>query len=115
MGASEPTTGPPLRGHQRRWLRARAHELRPLVHVGESGVSQAVLSALDEALLDHELVKVRLHQPEDKRSTARILAEGVGAHLCGVVGHTVILYRPHPEHPRLTLPQREPASSSDPD
>jgi RNA-binding protein len=72
--------------------------------VGESGLSEAVLRALDAALLDHELVKVRLQEPEDKKATARALADGVGAELCGLVGHTVILYRPHPEEPRLQLP-----------
>ena len=49
---------------------------------------------------------MRLHQPEDKKATARALADAAGAHLCGVVGHTVILYRRHPERPRIALPER---------
>ena len=57
------------------------------------------------ALLDHELVKVRLHAPDDKKAAAQNLAERTGAHLCGLVGHTVILYRPHPENPREELAQ----------
>lgn len=97
----------PLEGFQRRWLRGRAHALRPVVHVGEDGVTPAVLEALEQALLDHELVKVRLHRPEDKKAAASALAEGADAALCGIVGHTVVLYRPHPERPRIQLPQRE--------
>jgi RNA-binding protein YhbY len=48
-------------------------------------------------------VKIRLHEPEDKHGDAARLAEGAGAALCGLVGHTVILYRPHPEKPRIVL------------
>lgn len=93
-----------LSGRDRRYLRSRAHALRPVVHVGEAGLTPEVLAAVDRALLDHELVKVRLHEPEDKRALARALAEAGGAHLAGLVGHTAILYRPHPEAPRITLP-----------
>lgn len=95
-----------LAGFQRRHLRKLAHDLRPVVHVGESGITEAVLRALDRALEDHELVKVRLHEPEDKKACAARLAEASGAELCGLVGHTVILYREHPESPKLELPRR---------
>ena len=69
-------------------------------------MSEGVLRALDKALFDHELIKVRLREPEDKRAMAAALAEGSGAALCGLVGHTAILYRPHPEKPRIELPTR---------
>jgi len=97
---------PTLQGFQRRWLRARAHPLRPLVQVGDAGLTESLARALDEALRDHELVKVRLRQPEDKRAAADALASASGAALCGVVGHTVILYRPNAEARRIELPQR---------
>ena len=97
----------PLQGFQRRFLRGLANPRRPLVQLGESGISEGVLGALDRALCDHELVKVRLRQPEDKRALARELAERSGSELCGLVGHTVILYRRHPEEPRIELPVRD--------
>jgi RNA-binding protein len=97
---------PPLQGFQRRFLRSRAHGLRPLVQVGAAGPTDAVLAAVDEALEAHELVKVRLLEPEDKRALAAALAARMGAELCGLVGHTVILYRRHPEAPRLEIPER---------
>ena len=95
---------PVVGSRQRRWLRGRAHALEPVTHVGAAGVTDAVLRAVDHALDAHELVKVRLHEPEDKKADARALAEGTGAALCGLVGHTVILYRPHPETPRIVVP-----------
>ncbi len=94
----------PLQGFQRRHLRSLAQPRKALVHVGEAGLSESVLEAVDRALLEHELVKVRLHEPESKKSMARALADSSGAALCGLVGHTAILYRPHPEGPRIALP-----------
>jgi RNA-binding protein YhbY len=54
-------------------------------------------------LLDHELIKVQMREPEDKKAMARHLAEATSAALCGLLGHTVILYRPHPETPTIAL------------
>jgi RNA-binding protein len=93
----------PLTATQRKKARALAHHLEPIVQVGHGGVSEAVLEAVSRALTDHELIKVRLHEPEDKKAMARALAEGTGAELCGLVGHTVILYRRHPESPQFEL------------
>jgi RNA-binding protein len=95
---------PLLTGRQRKHLRGVAHRLEPIVHVGRAGVTDAVLAAVTDALLTHELVKVRLTEPDDKKAAAAALAGGAGAALCGLVGHTVILYRPHPERPRLVVP-----------
>lgn len=109
MSGSSPSpakTPPTLDSAQRRQLRGLAHPLKPVVFVGEAGVSDAVLKALGEALDQHELVKIRLRQPPDKKSTAAALAKASGAALCGVVGHTVVLYRPHPEDPKITLGKR---------
>ena len=97
---------PELASFQRKALRGLANPLRPIVRVGEAGISDTVLRALDEALVRHELVKVRLHAPDDKRAKARVIADASRAALCGVVGHTVILYRPNPENPRIELPKR---------
>jgi RNA-binding protein len=92
-----------LSGRQRKRLRGLAHSLEPVVQVGQAGVSKAVVRAVEAALLAHELIKVRLHEPEDKKGSARQLAEATGAALCGLIGHTVILYRPHPEKPRIQV------------
>jgi RNA-binding protein len=97
----------PLRGFQKRWLRARAHGLRAVVQVGDEGVTDGLVAALDRALLDHELVKVRMLRPADKKESARALARATTAELCGLVGHTAILYRRNSERARIELPERE--------
>ena len=92
-----------LTGKQRRHLRGLAHNLRPVVQVGQAGMTDAVLAAIDEALRDHELIKVRLNAPEDKKAQAQSVADALEAALCGVIGHTIILFRPDPEAPKITL------------
>jgi RNA-binding protein len=103
--AQAPAPPKPLRGLHRRFLRAKAQPLKPLVLVGAGGVTPAVIAALDRALLDHELVKVRSRGAGDIDDCGAALADATGAHLCGTIGHTAILYRPHPEQPRIVLPQ----------
>ncbi|MFP6638661.1 MAG: YhbY family RNA-binding protein [Myxococcota bacterium] len=93
-----------LTGSQRKHLRALAHPLKAVVRVGEAGLSESVIQALDQALTVHELVKVRLLQPADKKSDARSLSNRTGSHLCGLVGHTVILYRRNEENPSIEVP-----------
>ena len=96
----------PLLGFQRRYLRKLAHGRRPVVFVGDAGVSEAVIRALGDALSDHELVKVKLAGAEEKKAVAEELAKRSDAHLCGVVGHMAILFRPSPDDPVIELPTR---------
>jgi len=106
---SDPAVGarPALKGFQRQYLKALAHELKPLVQVGQQGVTDEVVAATNRALADHELIKVRLHEPEDKHAMAAALADRCGAVLCAMIGHTMILYRPHPKEPRIRIPERK--------
>ncbi len=87
----------------RRRLRAAGHHLSAIVQVGKEGVSDAVLRQLDRALLDHELVKVKVgtETPEDRFETAEALLAGVeGASLAQILGRTLLVYRRHPKKPR---------------
>jgi RNA-binding protein len=93
-----------LSAAQRRHLRGLAHALKPVIFVGEAGVSDSVILALDQALANHELVKVRLRQPANKKQAAKLLADSSAATLCGVVGHTVVLYRADSESPKIKFP-----------
>jgi len=85
---------PVLNGMERTRLRGEAHHLKPVVIVGENGITEGVIQAIHEALCQHELIKVRIHDPEDKHAAADQLAAESHAVLLGLRGHTVILYRP---------------------
>lgn len=98
----------PLTGRQKRHLRALAQRLAPVAWVGDAGLGEGVIRAVGEALLRDELVKVRMLDPPDKHALAEALAAATGAELAGLVGHTAILYRPHPEAPKIALPRPKP-------
>jgi RNA-binding protein len=95
-----------LTGKQRRYLRGLGHGLEAVVHVGKDGVSDAVTAALGQALDTHELVKVKLGQntPEDRHSAADELAARTHSELVQVLGKAILLYRAHPDEPRIALP-----------
>jgi RNA-binding protein len=98
-----------LSGSDRRHLRRLAHHLDPIVQVGAAGVTDAVVGALDRALRDHELVKLRIaHEREQRREIADRLAAATRSAVAGLVGHTAVLYRPapDPERRRIALPSR---------
>lgn len=90
-------------GPLRRLLRAEGHHLSPIVQVGKEGVTESVIRQLDQALSDHELVKVKIatETPEDRFEAAARLAEGGPAQLAQVLGRTLLLYRKNPKKPRF--------------
>lgn len=88
---------------QRKYLSGLAHPRKALVQVGDNGVTDAVIEAINQALDDHELIKVRMRQPDEKKTMAADMAARTRATLCGLVGHTVVLYRRHPDTPKIHL------------
>ena len=96
-----------LSGKQRRYLRALGHELRPIVQVGRDGLDDGLVAAVDRALTDHELVKIRLGEGAnlDRHDAAADLAARTHSEVAQVLGHVVLLYRAHPDEPEITLPR----------
>ena len=97
-----------LSSKQRRHLSGLGHALQPIVIVGKEGVTEGVVAALEQALLDHELVKVRVGNSasEDREQVADELAKRTQADLASVVGKTMLLYKAHPEKPKIKLPKQ---------
>ena len=94
-----------LSSKQRRFLRSRAHNLQPVVQVGDAGVRQAVMAAAEEALAHHELIKVRFQQGDkaERRAMMEALCAGTGAQVVQEIGRIAVLYRPA-EEPVIQLP-----------
>jgi len=99
-----------LTERQRRHLKGLAHHLNPVVRIGNAGVSPSVVAETRRALADHELIKVRVTATDrDERDAAiALLAGECDCALVGRVGHVAILYRAHPDRPRILLPAGEP-------
>jgi len=90
---------------QRMFLKAQAHALKPVVIIGNAGLSEAVLAEIERALAAHELIKVRVQN--DDRAVRKTWLAGICERLdCGAVQHLgklLLLYRPA-DPARLKLP-----------
>ena len=76
-------------------LKARAHKLRPVVIVGNNGLTETVNMEIDRALTDHELIKMRINS-EDREVRRAFYAEIVELHHAEIVqqvGKMAVLYR----------------------
>jgi len=84
---------------ERKKLKARAHALNPLVHLGDKGLTDAVLAEIGRALDAHELIKVRagaMDRHEREAALAQICAR-LDAQPVQHIGKILVLYRPKPE------------------
>ena len=89
-----------LQGKHRRYLRGQANRLKPVVFIGNAGLTEAVVEAIDEALTSHELIKIKFKAFKEKSAKEAILnmlTAETQSTLAGLVGHTAILYRAHPD------------------
>ena len=93
-----------LNPSQRKSLRKQAHHLKPTVFVGKDGMTETVVGAVKEAVLAHELIKVRFVDNKDtKKTIAPDLAKASETELVGMIGHLAILYREHPDEAKRKI------------
>ena len=109
-----PATAPPasdaapqLSERQRRHLRGLAHRLKPVIRAGQAGVTDALVRETARALGDHELVKVKASGGDRlaRDTLLATLAARTASALVQRIGNVAVLYRPHPELPRILLPE----------
>jgi RNA-binding protein len=91
---------------QKKHLRRLAHPMSPIVILGNAGLSDGVVSELDRALTDHELVKVsaRVGEREARNEALAILAGRTRAELVQRIGHVGVFYRRRAELPKILIP-----------
>jgi RNA-binding protein len=95
-----------LSAAERRLLKAHAHKLHPVVMIGDKGLTEAVLHAIDASLKSHELIKVKVASAE------RLAREAVLASICAAtdaspvqhIGKILLLYRENPVLPAAAVP-----------
>lgn len=88
-----------LSARERAELKARAHMLEPVVQVGQHGATDAVVAEVDRALTAHELIKVKIADPDRdaREATGDTIAERADAAVVQRVGRIVVLFRPRPD------------------
>nr|WP_320050697.1 ribosome assembly RNA-binding protein YhbY [uncultured Desulfuromonas sp.] len=97
----------PLSGKQNRYLRGLGHHLNPVVLIGKEIVSQGVLNSVEEALDQHELIKIKLLESclADRKEVAEQLAQTTGGQIVQILGRTILLFRAT-EESKIELPKK---------
>ncbi len=91
---------------QKKFLRREAHALKPIVAVGDKGITQALLDEVEGAINHHELIKVRVRATDHEQRDAAIEAiiTASRAALVSRIGNVAAIYRPRKKKPRIILP-----------
>ena len=78
-----------------RQLRGIGHQLKPVVLIGDKGLSEGVIAELDRALEDHELIKVslRVGDRDTRKQVAQELCVQTRSTLVQSIGNVVLVYR----------------------
>ncbi len=99
----------PLRGFQKKYLRSLAHNIKPIVFIGQRGVSAMLIKAINEALDGHELIKIKFiefKQKDQKTELCEKIEQRTQSALVGLIGHVGIFFRPHsdPRKRKIFIP-----------
>ena len=95
-----------LTGPQKKYLRGIAHSLKPIITVGDKGITPALMTELTSSLEHHELIKVKIRSGDRIQRDAIIseLAQACGAQLVGRIGNIASIYKAARDKPQITLP-----------
>ncbi|MFN2360527.1 MAG: ribosome assembly RNA-binding protein YhbY [Marinobacter sp.] len=94
-----------LSPEQRREYRGIAHNLKPVIIVGDKGLTEGLQEELERALNDHELIKIKVasQDREARREAVAALCEASGAELVQTIGKiAVIMRRAKKPNPKLS-------------
>lgn len=92
----------PLSSAQRSSLRAQAHDLSPVVMIGDAGLTDAVMKEAEFALAAHQLIKIRVFADEKEVRSAFMeqICEKLGASPVQMIGKLLVIYRPESAAPK---------------
>ena len=91
---------------QRNHLRKLAHSLKPVVIIGQAGLTENIITEIDSSLEHHELIKVRLNAADKAARQQMIdtILEQTRAERVQAIGHICAIYR-RAEKPHINLPK----------
>lgn len=86
---------------QRRWLKKRVHHLKPVVTLGQRGITDAFLAEMDLALERHELIKIRVNagDRDERDALIGLIRERSHADFIHRIGNLAAFYRANPRKP----------------
>ena len=78
-------------------LKAQAHTLKPVIMIGNAGLTDAVLAEIEIALDSHELIKIRIRAERDIRAQiSDQICINTHAELIQRIGQISVVYRHNP-------------------
>lgn len=95
-----------INNSQKKFLRQSAHHLKPVIWVGQHGLTESVINEIEQALERHELIKIKLRVGEREERDASIteICEKTSAENIQRVGNILTLYKRNEEKPVIKLP-----------
>ncbi|UTR14345.1 ribosome assembly RNA-binding protein YhbY [Salipaludibacillus sp. LMS25] len=95
-----------LTGKQKRYLRSKAHHIKPILQVGKGGVNGNLIKQVDDALEARELIKVSILQNcvESKEEVADFISKRAQAEIVQIIGSTLVFYKESTENKTIILP-----------
>lgn len=95
-----------MNNHQKKFLRSLLHDRKVIVWIGQKGLTDTVLNEIEQALVHHELIKVKIRNGdrEERENIVVNICERTSAFLIQTKGSIASIYRANPEKPVLTLP-----------
>jgi RNA-binding protein len=93
---------------QKKFLRGLGHQLKPVIVIGEGGLSESLLKEFESTINHHELIKVRIRAGDRKSrdETIRSLCEKSRSSLITRIGNVALIYRCNEDDSRIRLPSR---------
>lgn len=85
-----------LRGKQKRFLRAEAHDMNPLFQIGKNGMTEEMIQEFEDALEKRELMKVQLLQNTmwEPKEVAEFIENHSDILVVQVIGKVLVLFKP---------------------
>ncbi|NOT85029.1 MAG: YhbY family RNA-binding protein [Methylococcaceae bacterium] len=78
-------------------FKAQAHALKPVIMIGNAGLTPAVLAEIERALDIHELIKIRIRAERDDRERMSVqICLDTKAELIQKIGQISVIYRKNP-------------------
>lgn len=96
-----------LTNNQKKFLRTLAHNIHPVIMIGNNGFSESVKNELLITLEKHELLKIKIRlDKQEKQEAIDSILQLTNAHLVQVIGGVVVIYLPFEEEPQIVLPKK---------
>lgn len=88
-------------------LQKMAHNCKPVIWIGQHGLTENVINEIELALDHHELIKIKLRvgTREEKEKLITTICEDRKAQMIQKIGGTLTIYRPNPENPVIQFPR----------